>query len=154
MESFPGWSWNANEGKWDRGKHFLLQFIERERHSRAKHSHMEEGFALGQWLQMHRQKYNKGELSQEKITFFESLPEWSWTVKTDRWTEAFHLLQEYAKREGHARVPISHTEQTTKLGIWVRTQRYSYSKQTYGKNLPPDKIKLLESVPGWTWKIQ
>ncbi len=98
-----------------------------------------------------RYEYNKKNLAQEKIDFVESLPKWSWDVRTDKWLEGFNSLKIYAAREGHTLVPVKHIEDGISLGVWVRTQRYSYAKPGYGKKLSQYKIQLLESIPGWAW---
>jgi superfamily II DNA or RNA helicase len=151
LESYPGWHWDGMEGRWERGKKFLLQFVAREEHSRVIDSHLEDRFELGRWVGIWRYEYNKKKLPQWKIDFFESLPQWSWDVKTDKWFEGLAVLKEYVKREGHASVPAKHKEGTFTLGVWVRTQKYSYTAQTYGKKLSQEKIILLEAVPGWSW---
>jgi superfamily II DNA or RNA helicase len=151
LESYPWWFWNGDDGRWERGKHFLLRFIAREGHSRVKASHVEEGFALGRWIGIWRHQYNKNVLSREKIDFFASLSEWSWNITEDRWHEGFDILKRYVQREGHAYVPSKHQEGNFKLGVWVRTQKYSYLKQSYGRKLSQEKVQLLESLPGWLW---
>lgn len=151
LEKYPGWFWNVHEGYWEQGKQFLLAFIAREGHSRVKNAHVEEGFELGKWIGIWRYQHKKKTLSKEKIDFFESLPNWSWDIKADRWMEKYESLKQYVAREGHANVPAKHIENGLKLGTWVGTQRYSYSVQSYGKRVTQEKIKLLESLPEWTW---
>ncbi len=151
LESYPGWFWDGMQGRWERGKQLLINFCAREGHARVVNSHIEDGFELGRWIGIWRYEYNKNTLPQEKIEFFESLPKWSWDVKTDRWYEGFNILKKYVYREGHANVSAKHMEGDFTLGIWVRNQKYSYTKQSYGKKLSQEKIKLLESLPGWTW---
>lgn len=75
-------------------------------------------------------------------------------MKTDRWHEGFNILKLSVQREGHASVPANHVEGDFKLGVWVRTRRYSYIKQSYGKKLSQEKINLLESLPEWSWDNQ
>ncbi|MES2345355.1 MAG: helicase associated domain-containing protein [Chlamydiota bacterium] len=154
FESSPWWFWNGDEGRWEWGKHFLLKFIDREGHSRVKHSHIEDGFELGRWIGIWKSLYNKKNLPQWKIDFFRALPQWSWDVKADRWYEGFNILKGYVQREGHASVPAKHVEGSFKLGVWMRTQKYSYIKQSYGKKLSQEKINLLESLAEWSWDNQ
>ncbi len=151
LEAYPWWFWNGDQGRWERGKHFLLKFVTRKGHSRVKTTHIEEKFNLGSWVSMWRYQYKKKKISQQKIDFFQSLPNWSWDIKANLWTEAFQLLKDYAKREGHASVPANHIENGFRLGTWIRTQKYAYAKQTYGKRISHEKITLLESVSGWQW---
>lgn len=152
LEAHPFWFWNGDDGRWERGKYFLLKFIAREGHSRVKTTHIEQEFELGKWVGMWRYQYKNKKISQQKIDSFESQPQWSWDIKADIWTETFQIFKEYAEREGHTSVPVHHVENGVRLGVWIRTQQYAYAKQTYGKRLSHEKITLLESVPGWQWK--
>lgn len=147
LEGYTDWFWDANEGYWERGKRYLFQHCEREGSSQVKNLHLESGFALGKWVQMYRYIYKKGNLSQDKIDFFNSLPGWSWDVKADQWKQGFEFLKKFVVRTGHARVPSTLIEEGFTLGTWVNTQRYTHSK---GK-LSQEKVKLLESLPAWTW---
>lgn len=61
-------------------------------------------------------------------------------------------LGRYAAREGHTRVPISHTEldsagRSIKLGTWV-----GYIRQRYRRGgLDESRAKILTGLPGWEW---
>jgi len=151
LEAYPGWHWDGMEGRWERGKQLLLNFIAREGHSRVINSHLEDDFELGRWIGIWKYQYNKNTLPQWKIDFFKSLPQWSWDIKTDKWFEGFNILKQYIEREGHASVPVNHTEKKFRLGIWVRTQKYSYAVQSYENKLSEEKVTLLESIPKWSW---
>lgn len=147
LEAYPGWAWNGDQGRWEVGKSYLLKFCEREGNSRVKNAHLEDGFALGAWVGIWKQQYKKKILPQEKIDFFESLPEWSWDIRGDQWMTGFDILREYVKREGSASVTAKHVENGFQLGTWVRTQTYAYAQGRLSK----EKIALLEVLPGWAW---
>jgi hypothetical protein len=67
----------------------------------------------------------------------------------DRWEEGFSYLKEFAEREGHCRVPARHkTDDGYRLGRWARRQREE--KDT----IDPLPRQRLESLPGWSWKIE
>jgi hypothetical protein len=44
------------------------------------------------------------------------------TAATLSWQEWLHLLRRYVQREGHARVPLEHIEQSKRLGAWLSQQ--------------------------------
>lgn len=62
------------------------------------------------------------------------------------WAEWLALARTFAEREGHALVPARHREDGRHLGSWVSTQRRRRS------SLSPDRQRLLESLPGWSWR--
>lgn len=60
----------------------------------------------------------------------------------------FRRLVEFAAREGHAKVPATHTEPDGfRLGRWVSYRRTDYR---LGR-LSAERIVALEGVPGWVW---
>jgi hypothetical protein len=76
-------------------------------------------------------------------------------LNRQRWNQHLEALHTYLAREGHSRVPATHTEtitrsgthETVALGTWV-----SYARQRYraGK-LSPARIADLTGLPGWEW---
>ena len=64
---------------------------------------------------------------------------------TPRWEAKFRLLLEYKRKFKHTRVP-QHSVEYRALAIWVKDQRYRYSK---GK-IQQEKIDTLESI-GFEW---
>ena len=83
----------------------------------------------------------------ERIQLLESLPQWFWDVLEDQWNEGFRYLQKYVEEQGPARVPLRFKYEDFNLGSWVSTQRYTRD------NLDLEKIKLLESLPQWSWNL-
>jgi hypothetical protein len=141
LEALAGWSWTPKADSWERNFALLEAFAARERHSRVP----SKTTALGQWVSVQRGAFRKGQLPAEKIERLEALPGWSWNVISEQWESSFQLLQAFAKREGHARVPPN----TTALGRWVSTQRQEYKKG----RLSPEQVERLEGVPGWSWNV-
>jgi len=64
-----------------------------------------------------------------------------------QWEAHYKALQRFARREGHARVPLYHTEDGLNLGSWVGRQRNGRRKG----RLDPTRQARLEKVKGWTW---
>ena len=94
------------------------------------------------WLTNQRIAYNKKTLSTDRIRRLESLPGWSWDPLTDKWNTNFQQLQAYVKK--HQAYPSAGSGT---LGSWLTTQRTAYKKKT----LSQDRIRRLESLPGWSW---
>jgi hypothetical protein len=143
LEMLDGWEWDRFEGRFQEGLEKLCAFQEREGHVRVPQAHVEDGFRLGAWV--HRTRH--GTLTPENREALSSLPDWSWHPLQDDFLEALGTLFTFQNREGHAFVPVRHVEEGLKLGVWVRNNQTQYKT---GK-LMPDKIPLLEAVPGWSW---
>jgi superfamily II DNA or RNA helicase len=137
---------------WESGFGLLERFAAREGHTRVHMAHVEDGFSLGRWVREQRNVRKKypGRLSSERIARLEALPGWSWESWPELdWEKNFSNLQQYAEREGHCRVPPSHSENGQRLGLWVLAQRADYKKRL--PRLTPQRASRLESLPGWTW---
>ena len=72
--------------------------------------------------------YRKGTLDPERRARLEALPGWAWDAREAEWEEGFASLQRFVEREGHARVPRGHRENSHKLDSWVLVQRQCTSK--------------------------
>ncbi len=66
---------------------------------------------------------------------------------TASWEFSFGLLQRFAEREGHARVPFKHVEDGYRLGQWVVAQRSLQGE----RRLSDARAAQLEALPGWAW---
>lgn len=176
LDALPGWSWavlNSRSALRERGLRELLSFANREGHARVPVDFVSgNGFRLGGWVQKQRSKADQ--LPSGYRRQLEALPEWTWDVLSDKWEDGFQHLIEFAKRKGHARVPVGFTaDDGYPLGRWVQVQRRQ-KDTTYGdpsgelENLiEPDAVgqqmpnahlemcqtraKRLESIQGWSW---
>jgi len=145
LEALPGWNWNAIDDAWETGFSYLKKFAEREGLARLTTRYKTaDGYKLGLWVG--RQRAAKDSMTPERKARLEALPGWSWNPFADAWEQGFHHLHAFVEREGHAKVPASHT--TTdgyRLGGWVVEQRNS------GLNMTPERKARLEALPGWSW---
>jgi hypothetical protein len=140
------------KGPWSPGqaRYFTLlkEFVRREKHARVPDSHREGNFPLGQWVGSQRLAYRRGRLTAEQIRHFEALPGWTWSPLDDNFQRGLLGLKAFVRREGHAAVPHAHREKDLKLGYWVAVRRRDYSE----RRLSAERIRALESVPGWWWR--
>ena len=69
----------------------------------------------------------------------------------DRWNQYLSALNAYVAREGHARVPASHSERldgtVVNLGAWVG---YIRQRKRTGL-LSQARVDMISAVPGWEW---
>jgi hypothetical protein len=146
LEALPGWTWDALTDRWEKGFRHLAEFTEREGHARAKHNFVAgDGYPLGSWV--HYQRDRKQKLSAERKGRLESLPGWIWATDALQWDEWIDRLKEFARENGHTRVPqLFKTSDGYLLGRWVNTKR------TKKDVLRPDQKSQLESLPGWVWR--
>jgi hypothetical protein len=143
LEAVPGWTWDPHNDAWEEAYEALTNFAAREGHARVARDHMEQGVKLGAWVK--EQRRNRHSMSDERRQRLESVPGWSWNAVEDSWYEHLALLQAFAVREGHTRVPVDYIEDGLKLGQWTRLRRRERDK------LSPERQVLLEAIPGWYW---
>ncbi len=149
MQQIPNWSWDPFAEAWDTSLATLAAFAKREGHAQAPQRHTENGIDLGSWVNGQRTSYNKGKLSHERIKQLEALPGWSWNPKQDGWNQKFAQLQKYVKTYGNAKVPDHYKVDGVQLGNWVGKQR---QKHKFGGH-SPEQTRRLESLNGWSWRI-
>ena len=95
---------------------------------------------LGIWYQLQKTKYSKGELEQEKINLFKKEKISLITQSPPEWEDNFIELKKAGRIPRHA----------TQLGRWCYKQKHKYRK----KKLVQSKVKKLESLSFWSWKIK
>lgn len=149
LESVTGWSWEPAAEQWAEGYAALRAFAEHEGHAAVPKKHVEAGVNLGTWVQHQRTDYRKASIAPERVALIEAVPGWVWNTKDERWEQGFSLLQRFAAREGHARVPSEHYESAFPLGHWVLRHRRLYDRG----ELDPVRRARLEGVDGWVWDI-
>ena len=147
LEAVPGWTWDPRQAAWEEGFAALCRFVQRVDHAQVPARFREDGFRLGQWVVVQRQRAMRDTLSAEERERLESLPGWSWARHHDRWERSFGTLEAYVAREGHACPPAKHNENGFRLGGWVDVQRQAYKRS----DLSSERIERLEGLPGWNW---
>jgi superfamily II DNA or RNA helicase len=139
----------ATTASWQFWFGLLQRFVARERHSRPRADHREDGHRLGGWVTNQVQQRRAGRLLDEYAARLEALPGWTWTLYETRWDRNLSLLAQFAEREGHASPPQTYVEDAVKLGLWVVNQRQACKR---GK-LSDDQRHRLEALRGWKWEV-
>lgn len=148
LEALPGWSWDPLTDQWENGFRRLSEYVKDRGTARVPRMCLVDGFNLGSWVHVQRQKYTDGRLESDRQQRLETLPGWQWNALIDKWEEGFRHLIVYVTQHGNAGVPRwNETDDGYRLGAWINTQR-NYFKTG---NLGPDRQDRLEKLPGWTW---
>ena len=162
LERFPDWRWRVTtrpfkkgpspnqEAQWQATYDLVKRYAEQHGTCVAPRDYVaSNGAALYEWMKIQRSQLKLGKLTDRRRALLESLPGWSWSMKDDRWQNAFQHLKQYCERTGTARVPNEYRDDDGfLLGAWVRTNRRRYLMS----QLESDRIKALEALPGWVWR--
>ena len=145
LESLPLWSWDVIEDRWNEGFEFLKIYAKEYGNAIVTDKCKYENFNLGVWVST--QRSTKNSLSSDRIKKLESLPQWHWDINEKKWNEGFAYLKKYITQYGDSRVPDELKYQDFNLGSWVSSQKRAKTTNT----LIDKRIKLLESLPQWSW---
>jgi superfamily II DNA or RNA helicase len=79
LENLPEWTWYPGLTRKEEGFELLQGFVNREGHARVPSKHVEQGFALGQWVTSRQQTFKRGKMLPTEQHRLENIPGWSWT---------------------------------------------------------------------------
>ena len=121
------------------------------------YEYVEEGIALGAWLNTQRQAY-KGvgtcKITEEQIKLLEEIGmRFETNYKEEEWNKKYGLAKAYFEHHGNLEIPIDYktlngyeyTEEGIALGRWITNQRQTYKGQNTCK-ITETQIKLLEEI--------
>lgn len=130
------------EDQFELGLRLVRKYADREGNTDVPLEHQEEGITLGVWVDNIRFEEANHGLRPDWKEKLEAVPGWRWLPGDD-----FYLLEQYARREGHTRMPLDHLEDGRPLGGWVRDLRETHA----AGRLAPEWVERLERIPGWEW---
>ena len=68
LQDLPGWTWDPHADQWEEGFSRLLDYVERHGDARVPASYTVDGYQLGQWVSVQRNKHAKGTLDADRRT--------------------------------------------------------------------------------------
>ncbi len=85
LQNLPGWTWDAHAEQWDEGFRRLLDYVEHHGDARVPLSCNVDGYRLGQWVNVQRDRHSEGTLHHERRARLEALPGWVWSPLDAQW---------------------------------------------------------------------
>ena len=125
-------------------KTFLLleEFVKREGHADVPLEHVADGVHIGVWVSNLRYQQANTELRPDWAARLAALPGWKWLSGSD-----FFLVERYAKREGHTRMPADYVDEGRPIGEWAKQMRRMHASD----QLAPETSARIERIPFWEW---
>ncbi|WP_080132990.1 DEAD/DEAH box helicase [Chlamydia suis] len=140
-----GFVWDVTEESWEKNFLELKRFQEEHGHCNVP-SVCPQNPSLGVWVCVQREKFKKGDLSEDRIARLEEIG-FVWRVLKEAWEENFLELQRFREEHGHCKVPQRYP-QNPQLASWVSNQRVDFKKG----DLSEDRIARLEEL-GFVWDV-
>ena len=105
------------------------------------------GIKLGAWYRSVLSAYKKGQLSEERVQLLEQIGFTDRSVIERDWEKMYSCAEAYYKEHNDLNINSKYeTENGEKLGTWISSQRYKYSKGTLSRKY----IEKLEAI-GMSW---
>jgi superfamily II DNA or RNA helicase len=148
LENISGWVWSIRESDFEVGLLELQSYIEKYNSCSPPSKFVSEnGFLLGQWVRHRRDDFRVGRLRDNQISKLDSLNGWTWNPLEESFNDGLRQLQKFVQINGHSKVIDGFVDSDGfNLGRWV-----AYQRRSKDIRLNPEKIKILEDLPGWTW---
>ena len=137
-----GFVWDATVDPFDTWLKLLDEYVKREGDARVPYEWVEDGKALGSWVSGLRAKRDR--LPKDRIAALDRLG-FVWDSADADFERNFRLLQAFAAREGHVKVPQKWIENGVRLGGWVNNLRHGEARLT------PEQLGRLKAI-GFIWK--
>jgi superfamily II DNA or RNA helicase len=148
LESTAGWSWNPLTDEWQQSLEAVADFHNIYNRCPAFGAQGSEG-RLASWVGSQRHAWSMGSLSPERAAVLEGLPGWSWNRSQDRWDETLETLRLFFVQQGR-RPRFGSKGAEGRLAAWMGSQ---WQARNSGR-LSPERVKRLESIPGWVWSAK
>ncbi len=145
-----GIDWRTNNDiSWERGYLRAKEYYDNHSNLDVPATFVDsQGYRLGRWITVQRDKFASGKMKQERIDRLNSLS-MIW-VKEDPWEERFALAKKYYEEHGNLEIPPEYTDNGIWVSKWLSEQRLIRKGKRKGKSLTDEQIKRLDSI-GMRW---
>jgi hypothetical protein len=149
LEKIPDWFWDFNDVKNDKWND-NYELLKKENKIPIATYITGCGVKLGYWCVKQRQEYTSEKLSQHKIQLLEGIKNWYWEPLEEVWIKRVESCRKEMKKNGNKYLPQKYIDENGfNLGSWVSCQISNKKNGT----LSYERIKILESIPGWIWEF-
>jgi len=158
-EELPGWRWDVVDAADARMVDALADYGAWKKDLNPPHDYVhDDGEPLGAWITAIRRRHYTGRLApalqlELSLIGHHGWQPLRWEKGETGWRLAYLALRQFVAREGTARIPYEHVEalpdHELNLSRWCVVQRQSHRRG----QLTPDRIRVLEQIPGWQWEI-
>jgi hypothetical protein len=146
-----GFEWDCSGVTWEARLSELAEYRKVHKHCNVPKRYSEKT-KLGLWVMTQRKQYRlrregkKSCMTPFRIQALERMG-FEWDSHGATWGDRLTELADYCKIHGHCNVPRNYSE-NSKLGHWVRKQRYQYGLHEKGKKseMTPFRIQELERM--------
>jgi superfamily II DNA or RNA helicase len=141
LEQLPAWTVSVLNQRWQAKYEELKQFAKENDgpHPSQRGRHR----ALAMWVNAQRGRFRKKTLSRDRIERLEEIDGWTWNSIDSQWDINYQKLKSIRLHDGSLAIPVDDSE----LYGWCAKQRSAFRRHKLSK----DRVRLLESVAGWTW---
>jgi len=158
LKSIEGWVWDPKEHKWFQMYKAFDEITRKLGHGNLTQDYVTDGgLNLGHWISTQRSWRKQNKLTKDRLGLLNKLDYWIWEIGTgkntfddDRWNMIFNELLMFYEKNNTLKVPADYKILNGfKLNAWIYAQGLVYKKKT----MKQDRIKKLESLPGWVWQV-
>lgn len=122
----------------------LLAYSEKNGHINVPGDYVQDGLDLSKWIMRQRTRYKNKTIKTDEISSLEKIPGWSWDPSRENWDKVYFWIKDYIETNGHL---LIHQDEFPAVNYWLNGQRKLKRKGA----MDPERAKLLESLPGWSW---
>lgn len=151
LVSSPGWEWGyTTYYTWEEHLQNWITQYEKKQKTPIIRSKDPEEHRAGTWQDKQRMAYKQGTLSHDRIMKLDECPGWGWGTQreiTYTWEQQKqNWITQYEKLHNPPS-KVSKEKEERRVGVWQMYMRSIYKRGT----LSEERIKELETIPGWTW---